>query len=212
MNNWLKNLLVTGFLFGFLALIPAGCGEFCNDSCGCSPVFPPQNIRIKSFEMLTFSEGQQITPTNQQPFNRVVKSFRIKDFDLISYSQKEVENHWSFGTAIACSPIPPTSEKKLIEIQIINLSEVKFEDGTVLGTGQDISAYFGINNFFQEGLVPIPEFLKGGRSLPLEELNKLGFTKDPGIPVNMLLNFSFLLDGGTELRITNETLSIGPKN
>lgn len=209
----MKRFLTTGFLFISLSLLPVACGIFCNDSCGCNPSFPQQTIRIRSLEMLTFSTGrQQISSNNIQPFDQVVKAFRIKEFDLLGDNGLDISNSGILGFAYACSPPPAISEKKLISIKVINLEKISLKDGTELSVGEDISNLFVISNFFIENPTSIQSYLKEGKILFLDELHKMGFTKEPSNPTQLKLNFIFGLENGTELLISNEILSISPKS
>lgn len=208
-----KKLGLTLVLLAFLALVPGGCGILCNNPCGCNPTFPEQSARIRSFELLTFSTGgQQINPTLNQPYDQVVKAFRIKEFDLISSEERPSGFSWNLGTAYACSPPPITVDKKLIGLSIINQEEVILGDGTRWEVGQDLSDSFGINSFFNSTLVPIDEFIGDGLTLILEDFFKVGLKKDPGKNLDLKLSFNLVLENGETFQISNEILSVRSKN
>ncbi len=204
-----KKLLATFGLLTFLAIMPMSCGVVCLDTCGCNPSFPQQKLLIRSFEVLTIAgNGQRIQPTLTQPFDQVFKAFRIKDFELISFENSNLFEPWSLGTAFACSPPPIYAEEKLVQVQIFNLKEVTLGDGTSIALGEDISPYFGINDFFAQGLVPVNQFLSGGRTLILEDFFKLGFIKNPGKEISLELSIRLLMDNGEEFILGNQILSI----
>ncbi|GMQ23441.1 hypothetical protein Aoki45_01230 [Algoriphagus sp. oki45] len=204
---------LTLLLLAFLALAPGGCGILCNNPCGCNPTFPEQSARIRSFELLTFSTGgQQITPSLNQPYDQVVKAFRIKDFDLISSAEKSSNFNWNLGVAYACSPPPITVDKQLIDLRIINQEEVILGDGTRWEVGQELSEFFGMNSFFSSSLVPIDEFIGEGLTLILEDFLKVGLIKDPGKSLELKLSFNLVLENGETFQISNEILSVRSKN
>lgn len=208
-----KKLGLTLVLLAFLALIPGGCGILCDNSCGCNPTFPKQSARIRSFELLTFSTGgQQINPTLIQPYDQVVKAFRIKEFDLISSEVRPAGFSWNLGTAYACSPPPITVDKKLTGLSIINQEEVILGDGTRWEVGQDLSDSFGMNSFFNSTLVPIDEFIGEGLTLILEDFFKVGLKKDPGKNLELKLSFNLVLEKGETFQISNEILAVRSKN
>jgi len=210
--NWKKKLASTFLVFSILALIPS-CGIFCNDSCGCSPDFPEQSARIKSFEILTFSTGnQQVPPSLAQPYDQIVKAFRIKDFDLLSLQERENYLGSGFGLALACSPPPIYSEKKLVDVKIINLKEVQLANGSIWETGQNISSQFVMTNFFSTDFQEISAFIGEGYNLTLDEFFKIRLNKDPGKDLNLELNFSLVLEGGQEFIIPMELWNIKTKN
>lgn len=209
MTLWGKKLLATFSLLTFLAILPMSCGVVCLDTCGCNPSFPQQTLKIKSFEVLTVAgNGQRIQPTLAQPFDQVFKAIRIKDFDLITLEKSDFLEPTSLGTAFACSPPPIIAKEKLSRIQVINLKEITLGDGTLLSLGEDITPYFGMNDFFAQGLVPVNQFLAGGRSLILEDFFKLGFVRNPGKEINLELSIRLLMDNGEEFVLANQIHSI----
>lgn len=204
-----KKLFLTVGLLTFLALMPMSCGLVCTDSCGCSPNFPEQKLLIKSFEVLTVAgDGQRIQPTLTQPYDQVFKAIRIKDFDLVSLAEPDFFQPWTLGAAFACSPPPVESIEKLRNIEIINLSEQTLADGTVLKLGETITPYFGMNDFFAQGLIPVNDFLKNNKDLVLEDFFKLGFTKNPGKPINLEITIRIVMENGKEFILNNQIHSI----
>lgn len=209
MKFYLKSIGLTFFIFTFLALIPMSCGILCEDSCGCSPSFPQQEMIIRSMEVLTIAgDGQRISPTNSQPYNQVVKAFRVKEFDLVTLSQAHFGSQASFGSVLACSPLPILSKEDLKQLQITNLQEVTLGDGTVLRVGEDITAYFGMNYFFAQSLESVPQFLGQGKPFLQDDFFKIGFTKDPGRPVVLEFNLRIALENGREFVFNNQIHSI----
>ncbi|MDX5340585.1 MAG: hypothetical protein LPK25_16280 [Cyclobacteriaceae bacterium] len=205
----MKKFWTTAFLFGFLAILPAGCGIFCNDSCGCSPDFPEQSVRVRSFEVLTFSTGgQQISPNLPQPFDQVVKGFRIKEFDLISEVIREAESPGILGFAFACSPPPLKVKEKLTQLKIINLREVQLGNGMIWEPGQNITEHFGMNSFYNGNLLPIQQYLNNGLTLFLDDLYKVGLRTNPGKTLDLDISLTLVLEGGKEFLIGPEKLRI----
>ena len=209
MSNWRKKLFATLNLLALLALLPMGCDIFCADSCGCGSGFKNQTLLIKSFEAITIAaDGQQIQPTSNLPYDQVFKAIRVDDFDLISYEGQDFFEPWSLGTAYACSPPTPISESKLTSLKITNLREVILGDGTRMQVGEDITAYFGINDFYSQGLKPVNQYLQSGKEVYLDGYYKLGFTKDPDAEVSLEFSISLTMDNGEEFVLNNQILGI----
>ncbi|MBY5950372.1 hypothetical protein OU792_11505 [Algoriphagus sp. NF] len=203
----MKKLITTSALFITLAMLPIACSEFCNNPCGCGPVFEVIDFRVQSFETLSLTtEGQQVSPSTSLPYDFITKSFRIKETQNVSYFEES--NNSIPGVAFACSPPSPQSQEKMIGIQIINSKEVEFADGEIFKVGQDISDFFEVNYFFVEQTRPIPEFLENGLTLFREDLFKLVFTKNPGKEVQLEFSMRIMLEGGLEFNLQNEILSI----
>jgi hypothetical protein len=116
-----------------------------------------------------------------------------------------------FNSAFACSPPSPTSEKKLIDLRVVNMKRVVFGDGTVLEPGQDISSLFKIGYFYSSVLTSIPEFVEKGKTIFLEDLYKLSITKNPGIQLVIEISITLELEDGTKFLIPNEVLSLQPE-
>lgn len=204
-----KTFGITAVLYLFLAMIPMSCGLFCRDSCGCGPKFSQQIFRIRSFELITAAfDGQRIFPDDMQPWDQYYKGLEVKDFDFITSSEGLKA---TFGVALACDPAPAKSDKKLLDIRIINLKEANLGDGTVLQVGDDISELFGINRFFAEGLQPIDSYLSEGYLLFLDEMLKIGFLQDPGKDLSLSIEISLILENGTTFRFDNEPFTIKSK-
>mgnify|MGYP005748079347 CR=1 FL=1 len=209
----MKKFWSTAILFGILAILPAGCGIFCNDSCGCSPDFPEQSVRIRTFEVLTFSTGgQQISPNFQQPYDQVVKGFRIKEFDLVSELIREAEHPGFLGLAFGCSPPPLKVREKLVQLKITNLKEIQFEDGRKWEPGQNISQNFGINSFYGGSLIPIDQFLKNGLTLFLDDFYKIGLLQNPGNSLDLEISISLVMESGQEYLLGPEILRVLKKD
>lgn len=210
MNLSKKTLGITAILYLMLALVPMSCGLLCRDSCGCGPTFPPQKFRIISFELITVGfDGQRIFPDDIRPWDEYFKGLEIKDFDFLSTSKTS----WSsFGIALACDPVPPSNEKKVIDLKIINLSENSLGDGSVLKVGDDISDLFGVNDFFAIGLEPIDNYFSGGLPLYLDRKLKVGFLQDPGKELTLTTKISLILEGGTEFTFDQEPFTITTEN
>jgi hypothetical protein len=209
MNNRSKKLFATIHLFTLLALLPMGCDIFCADSCGCGSGFKNQSLLVKSFEAITIAgDGQEIQPTSNLPYDQVFKAIRVNDFELISFEGQDFFEPWSLGTAYACSPPIPISESKLTSLKITNLREVILGDGTRLQVGKDITAYFGINDFYSQGLKPIDQFLESGKEVYLDGYFRLGFTNEPGAEVSLEFSIGLTMDNGEEFLLNNQTLGI----
>lgn len=188
-------------------MLPIACSEFCNNPCGCGPVFEVIDFRIQSFETLSLTtEGQQVSPSTSLPYDFITKSFRIKETQNVAYFKERTSS--TPGLALACSPIPPQSQEKMIGIQIINSKEVEFADGEIFQMGQDISDFFEVNYFFVEQTRPIPEFFGNGLTLFREDLFKLVFTKNPGKEVQLEFSIRIMLEDGLEFDLQHEILSI----
>ena len=91
---------------------------------------------------------------------------------------------------------------------MINPREITLGDGSQLALGENITPYFGINDFFVQGLLPVSQFLKGGRTLILEDFFKLGFMKNPGKELNLVLTIRIQMDNGEEFILNNQIHSI----
>lgn len=206
-----KSVLSTVLLFVILSILPMGCGLFCSDSCGCGPNFPPQTFRINSFEIFTAAfDGQQIFPSTFLPYDKVFKAIRVKNFDLLG--ELKSPKFQGLNMAFACSPPSPTSSKKLVDIQIVNLNEVTFGDGTILEPGQNISELFAIGYFYSNSLKSIPEFIEDGYTLYLEDLLKLGIRKNPGKEISLEVSISIVLQDGSAFTFQNEIWSLQPNS
>lgn len=204
-----KSIVCTVFLFILLSVLPMGCGLLCVDSCGCAPKFPPQTFRIKTFEVFTAAfDGQQISPTTFLPYNKVFKAFRVKEFDLLGSSKTSPVG--GLNLAYACSPPSPTSEKKMLDLRVINLKRISLGDGTILEPGENISRLFRIGNFFSTNSYPISDFLGKGNTIYLEDLFKLSFTKNPEKQLTLEVSITIQLEDGTAFLLPNEILSLLP--
>lgn len=210
MSSKTKTLGITAFLYLILALVPMSCGLLCQDSCACGPTFPPQTFRIRSFELITLGfDGQQIFPDKILPWDQYYKGLVIKDFDFIS---SIVTRTSSFGMAVACSPVPPINEKKVIDLKIINLVENTLQDGRVLNVGDDISDLFGVNDFFTSDLEPIDTYFSGGLPLFLDQKLKVGFLQNPGKELILSIKITLVLEGGTAFTFDQEPFTITSQN
>lgn len=208
MNLTSKRIGLTICLFSFLALIPMSCGIFCQDSCGCGPSAPPQDLVIKSMQMRTMAPiGQTANPLDTLPFNQVFKSLEVKEFEIILLS----ENFWpssSFGLTYACSPLPVYSRDEINAIRILNKTSVTLADGSTLNPQQDISSYFGMAFFYTEKLSTIQEFIGNGRYFFLGENFKLGFKQSPGKALKLEFDVEVTFKSGKAFLLENQVLSI----
>jgi hypothetical protein len=209
LNHLEKKSLATFILLGILAFLPMSCNLFCRDSCGCGPTAPRQFLVIKSFEILTLNENrQEVLPTLILPYNQVFKAFSVKDFEFISLRDLEYNVPFTFGTAYACSPIPPGTKESLFSIQVINQSKTTLGDGTSFEIGENITPYFGMNNLYAQGLIPVSDFIGGDRPIYLEDNFKLGFTKNPEKEIKLEFTIRLLFDNGKEFLLPDQTLAI----
>ncbi len=203
-----KRIGLTISLFSFLALIPMSCGIFCQDSCGCGPLPPAQNLIIKSMQLLTVDpSGQTINPLDTLPYNRVFKSLEIKDFEIKLISEN-FSPSTSFGLAYACSPLPVYSRDEIIGIKILNKTSVTLADGTTISPQQDISSYFGMAFFYTDKLATIQEFIGTGRYFFLGENFKLGFKQSPGKALKLEFDVEVTFKSGKSFILENQVLSI----
>lgn len=208
MKNAGKVTLLTFLIFSSLAILPMSCTNFCNDSCGCGPVFDIKDFRILSFETLSLTtDGQQVSPSTVLPYSTITKSFRIKETQTIAYFESN-PSYFTFGTAMACSPPLPKSAEKMIGIQIINTREVILGNGEVIKVGQDISNYFQMNYFFNNTTRSIDQFLENGLTVFRDDLFKLVWNKDPGKEIELEFSLRIMMEGGLEFNLPNEILSI----
>ncbi len=207
MNLSPKKYFATFLLFVGLGLLPISCGVVCNDSCGCQPDFEVLDFNITEMEALTLvANGQQVSPEGTFPYNQVVKAIRIKDFQTVSAA---IEVGPTIpGVAYACSPIPPKSTENLVNIQIINLKEFTAPNGQIYTTGDDISDFFGMNYYFEEGVEPIGEFLSNGLEMYADELYKLAWLEEPREELNLVFTIRVQLESGREFSLTDEMLNL----
>jgi hypothetical protein len=208
MRNLLKKSFATLGLLALMAILPISCGVVCNDVCECEPRFDVQNFKILSFETLSLTKsGQRVNPITPLPYSEIFKSFRILDVQTISL--KEPENTVSFpGIVYACSPVSPKSVDLLRGIQILNAKEVTLGDGTVLKVGDDITKYFGFNNFFSENITAKEVFFKAPIEVYRDDLFKLGWKQNPQREVILEFSLRILFTNGREFNLNNEVLAI----
>lgn len=203
-----KRIVLTLSLFGFLALLPMSCGIFCQDSCGCGPLPPAQDLVIKSMQMLTLGPtGQALNPLDTIPFNQVFKSLEIKEFEIKLISENYSPSS-SIGLAYACSPLPVYSRDEINGIKIKNRTPVILADGTNLAPQQDISSYFGMAFFYNNKLIPIQEFIGSGRSFFFGENFKMGFRQFPVQALKIEFDVEVTFKSGKAFLIENQVLSI----
>lgn len=208
MNLASKRIGLTICLFSFLALIPMSCGIFCQDSCGCGPSAPAQNLIIKSMQLLTVDpSGQTINPLDTLPYNRVFKSLEIKDFEIKLISEN-FSPSTSFGLAYACSPLPVYSRDEIIGIKILNKTSVTLADGTTISPQQDISSYFGMTFFYNDQLITFQEFIGTGRLFFFGENFKIGFIQSPEKPLKLEFDVEVSFKSGKAFLLENQVLSI----
>lgn len=208
MTSIFKKAFFSVSLFTFVALIPLSCGVICNDSCGCGPTFEVKDFNITEMEALTLvDQGQQVSPSGTYPFDEVVKGIRIKSFQTIAVTEPRSTTGIP-GVAYACSPPPPQSASNLADVKIINLKEVILPSGESLKVGDDISSYFGMNYYFEEGTRPIPEFLEGTLELFADDFFKLAWVQDPVSELNLVFTIRVQLESGLEFSLTDEILNI----
>jgi hypothetical protein len=203
-----KKIFLTIGLFSLLALIPMSCGLFCQDSCGCGPISPPQNLLIKSMRLNTVDPlGQAVNPLDSFPYDKVFKSLEVKDFEITVVSEI-IGPSTTFGMTYACSPLPISSKDEIIGIKIRNKKEVTLGSGVVLKPEEDISSYFGISFFYSNNLVKIQEFIGSGRSFVLGENFKLGFFQAPGQPISLEFDLEVNFKSGVKFLFENQALTL----
>lgn len=204
-----KRLFTTFSLFSFLALLPMSCGLFCNDSCGCGALPKPQELRVKSFAILTVNEsGSEISESETKEYNQIFKTLRINEAEYKTQSSIESTSSPSLGTAFACSPIPPTTENTLYLIQIINEKEFTLADGTNYFEGDNISSLFGMNHFFAQGLTTIENFTGPGLRLTFEDYYRIGILENPEKELNLEFTIRLVFDDAQEFLLTDQLLHV----
>lgn len=203
-----KRVGLTICLFSFLALIPMSCGIFCQDSCGCGPSAPPQDLVIKSMQILTLGPtAQTVNPLDTLPYTQVFKSLEVKEFEIKLISENYSPSP-SLGLAYACSPLPVYSRDEINAIRIVNKTSVELVDGTTLNPQQDISSYFGMAFFYSDKLSTIQEFIGTGRYFFLGENFKLGFKQSPGKALKLEFDVEVTFKSGKSFILENQVLSI----
>ena len=189
--------------------MPMSCGLFCGyDSCGCSPLPKPQDLRIKSFATLTVNEsGNEISASETRAFNQVFKTLRIKEAEFRAQSSIESTSS-AFGLAFACSPLPDRTKNTLNLIQILNQKEFTLADGTNYSQGDIITSLFGMNYFFAQGLTTIENFTAPGLRLILEDYFKIGLLENPEKELNLIFTIRLLFDDRQEFLLTDQLLNV----
>lgn len=204
-----KRIFTTISLFSILALLPMSCGLFCYDSCGCGPLPKPQELRVKSFEILTVNEsGSEISESETKGYNQIFKTLRINEAEYKTQSSIESPSSPSLGTAFACSPIPPSTKNTLYLIQILNEKEFTLGDGRNYFEGDNISSLFGMNHFFAQGLTTIENFIAPGLRLTLEDYFKIGILENPGKELQLEFTIRLVFDDRQEFLITDQLLNV----
>jgi len=190
-----------------MGLLPISCGIICNDPCGCGPEFEVKDFKITEMEALTLvGDGQQVSPNGLYDYDLVVKGIRIKSFQTVA--QAGFTNSSIPGLAYACSPRIPQSVENLSDIKIINLQEFVAPDGKTYGTGDDLSHFFGMNYYFEEGTDSIKDFLDGTLELYPDDLFKLAWLVEPKEELNLKFTIRVQLENGLEFALTDEGLNI----
>lgn len=208
MRSTNKKIFVTLGLFSILALIPMSCGLFCQDSCGCGPTSPPQNLVVKSVQLNTVDPfGQSLNPMDSYTYDQVFKSLEIKEFEIELISESNYQTA-AFGLAYACSPVPISSKDEIIGIQIRNKKEETLGTGIVLRPEEDISSYFGMSFLYSKNLIPIQEFIGPGKTFVLGENFKLGLLKAPEKTLRLEFDVEVSLKSGVKFLVENQVLTI----
>ncbi len=190
-----------------LALLPISCDIVCNDTCGCGSQTQVNDFKIISFEMLTVNtQGEEVNPEIPQPYQQILKTFKIKDIEVLS--NIESSTFGVPGVVYACSPIPPKSQERLEDLKLFNLKEVTLGDGTVLKAGDILNDLFQINYYFVSETKPIEEFLSENNTLYLDDYYKLTFIKDPKKEVIIEFSLQLIFENGRTISVNNEQLNI----
>lgn len=204
-----KRLFTTVSLFSLLALMPMSCNLFCYDSCGCGPTPEPYLFVVQSFITQTVDETGTETPeTEMKPFDQVFKSLRIEEYELHTQSMIESPRFSSFGTALACSPLPPESKYTLYLVQIINQTEFTLIDGSTFSVGDNISTLFGMSHLYAPGLSTIKNFMAPGLKPSLEDYFKIGFLENPEKELKLKFTIRFVFDNAQEYLLTDQVLNV----
>ncbi len=207
-NSW-KKLFTTVTLFAFFAFLPISCGLLCRDSCGCGPSPKLQEIRVNSFLVSTVDiAGVEVPESVPNAFDQVFKSIRIDDVEFLSEIQNAPTSFSSFGTAFACSPIPPKTVNALNLIQIISESEFTTSDGIQYSEGETISSLFGGNYFYGAELIALEDFVEGGLELFQYEDLKVGMLANPEKELNLKFTIRLVFDDAQEFLLPNQILNI----
>ena len=207
-NSW-KKVFTTVTLFAFFAFLPISCGLLCRDSCGCGPGPKLQEIRVNSFLVSTVDKvGVEVPDSVAKTFDQVFKSIRIDDAEFLSEIQNTPSSFSSFGTAFACSPIPPKTVNALNLIQIISEKEFTTSDGIQYSEGDDISSLFGGNYFYGAELIALEDFVEGGLELFQYEDLKVGILTNPQKELNLKFTIRLIFDDAQEFQLPGEILNI----
>lgn len=208
MANKALKTSITCIIFIGLGLFPAACDLFCRDSCGCgSSRTTLQYYSVRSFESMTLkTNGEEVDPDLFFPYQEITKAFRINETEPITSAI--IERAGTLGLAFACSPIPPISSEKILNIQIFNKKEVVLENGDLLLENQEISEYFQVGDLYNESTFPIADFLDGGLTISKEDIFKLQFIKDPGKSIQLVFNIQIYMENDLSFLLENEKLSI----
>jgi hypothetical protein len=209
MKNSFKKLFVTVILFAFFAFLPISCGLLCRDSCGCGPSPKLQEIRVNSFLVSTVDNaGTEMSDSVAKAFDQVFKSIRIDDAEFLSEFQNNPTTFSSFGTAFACSPVPPKTVNALNLIQIISEKEFTTSVGIQYSEGEIISSLFGVNYFYGAELTALEDFVEGGLELFQYEDLKVGILVDPKKELNLKFTIRLVFDDAQEFQLPNQILNI----
>lgn len=204
-----KKLFATFCLFSFFSLLPMSCGLLCRDSCGCGPSPKAQEMRIKTFSLETVDDrGAKIADSQVKSYNQIFRTLRIDEVEYLSENQDINSPSFSFGTAFACDPAPPTTENTLYLIQIINEREFTSSDGIQFMIGEDISSLFGMNHFYTAGLTTIDNFVAPGLKLYRDESFKIGVLENPGKDLLLKFTIRLVFDDAQEFLLTDQVLNI----
>ena len=210
MKTNLKKFLGTCFIYIFMMVVPFSCNTdvFCNNSCGCDPLPPARNFEVKSFSTKNLNtSGQEITTDDFLPYNQVYKQISINGYEFLSFQENEAKGSFP-GVAYACSIAPPSSEYRILGMNIYNLKEVTLGDGTVLKVGDLLNDYFEINSYFDNTSSKIEDFFMEPRPLYLTESFRLFFMKNPEKETIIEFSIQFSFEKNKQVSINNTVLKI----
>jgi hypothetical protein len=190
------------FIVLLLTNVPMSCNLFCNDSC-CGEDFENTFFSIEDLTVKFGSYpgyGDELTTENLSDtlkLDSMAFALAITELEYLTEATNSYHHQQAFSlipSAYACSPAPPRSAQKIIDITITSDQAISFS-GQDIPAGEHLNEYFLVRENYPG--FTIEEFLveRGDFATDFDELIFI-FSQEPDDTIDQSFTFEVSLDDG----------------